>query len=129
MSPVKPVKSPVFDAGRDVFTTLTGRLIDTRTTCVGACSSPLPSMRASATGWGATRCATRAPPPCSSRGFNAKQVQVWLGHHAPSFTLDTYVHLLSDDLPESPFLGNNWATRADARERNAEPVEASEVAV
>ena len=34
------------------------------------------------------------------RGANAKQVQRWLGHHAPSFTLDTYIHLLSDDLGE-----------------------------
>jgi len=34
------------------------------------------------------------------RGRNAKQVQRWLGHHSASFTLDTYVHLLSDDLDE-----------------------------
>ena len=34
------------------------------------------------------------------RGFNVKQVQRWLGHHAPSFTLDTYVHLLEEALPE-----------------------------
>lgn len=32
------------------------------------------------------------------RGANAKQVQRWLGHHAASFTLDTYIHLLADDL-------------------------------
>ena len=31
-------------------------------------------------------------------GRNIKQVQRWLGHHSPSFTLDTYVHLLDDDL-------------------------------
>ena len=35
-------------------------------------------------------------------GFNAKQVQVWLGHHSPAFTLATYVHLLPSDLPELP---------------------------
>ena len=35
------------------------------------------------------------------RGLNAKQVQVWLGHHSPAFTLATYVHLLSDDLPDA----------------------------
>jgi hypothetical protein len=39
------------------------------------------------------------------RGFNAKQVQVWLGHHSPAFTLETYVHLLSDGLSETPFGG------------------------
>ena len=26
--------------------------------------------------------------------LNAKQVQMWLGHHAPAFTLSAYVHLL-----------------------------------
>jgi integrase len=34
------------------------------------------------------------------RGANAVQVQRWLGHHSPAFTLATYVHLLSDDLGE-----------------------------
>jgi integrase len=37
-------------------------------------------------------------------GYNAKQVQAWLGHHAASFTLDTYVHLLADELPEATFM-------------------------
>ena len=36
-------------------------------------------------------------------GWNAKQVQRWLGHHKASYTLDTYVHLLEDDLPEPLF--------------------------
>lgn len=35
-------------------------------------------------------------------GFNAKQVQVWLGHHSAAFTLTTYVHLLPEDLPALP---------------------------
>jgi integrase len=35
-------------------------------------------------------------------GLNPKQVQAWLGHHAASFTLDTYVHLLEDDLADAP---------------------------
>jgi integrase len=35
-----------------------------------------------------------------AEGRNVKQVQKWFGHHAPSFTLDTYVHLLDDDLGE-----------------------------
>jgi integrase len=37
-------------------------------------------------------------------GLNAKQVQMWLGHHSPAFTLETYVHLLPDDLPDAGFL-------------------------
>jgi hypothetical protein len=36
-------------------------------------------------------------------GWNAVQVQRWLGHHKPSFTLDTYVHLLDEDVPEPVF--------------------------
>jgi len=35
-----------------------------------------------------------------AEGRNVVQVQRWLGHHAPSFTLDTYVHLLENDLGE-----------------------------
>ena len=38
------------------------------------------------------------------QGYNAKQVQAWLGHHKASFTLDTYVHLLDGDLPDAAFL-------------------------
>ena len=37
-------------------------------------------------------------------GLNGKQVQMWLGHHSPAFTLATYVHLLPDDLPDPGFL-------------------------
>jgi hypothetical protein len=36
-------------------------------------------------------------------GWNAKQVQVVVGHHSPAFTLATYVHLIPDDLPEPRF--------------------------
>lgn len=55
------------------------------------------------------RCALgRFPPPSGTsarrspfeRGLNVKKVQRWLGHHSPSFTLDTYVHLLDEGLPE-----------------------------
>ncbi len=39
---------------------------------------------------------------CASRlfaaGRNAVQVQRWLGHHSPAFTLTVYVHLLDGDL-------------------------------
>ena len=31
-----------------------------------------------------------------SQGRNVKQVQRWLGHHSPSFTLETYVHLMDE---------------------------------
>ena len=35
-----------------------------------------------------------------ARGENPKTIQRWLGHHRASFTLDTYVHLLDEELPE-----------------------------
>jgi integrase len=35
-----------------------------------------------------------------AKGRNVVQVQRWLGHHSASFTLDTYVHLLDNDLGE-----------------------------
>jgi integrase len=37
-------------------------------------------------------------------GKNAKQVQEWLGHHSPAFTLATYVHLLDGGLGDAEFL-------------------------
>jgi integrase len=37
------------------------------------------------------------------RGWNAVQVQRFLGHSDPGFTLRRYVHLLDDDLPEPRF--------------------------
>jgi integrase len=35
------------------------------------------------------------------RGANAVQVQRWLGHHSPAFTLATYVHLLDGGVGEA----------------------------
>jgi len=37
-------------------------------------------------------------------GKNVKQVQEWLGHADPAFTLRTYVHLLDEGLGEADFL-------------------------
>jgi hypothetical protein len=68
-------------------------------------------------------CATRL----FRRGLNAKQAQVWLGHHSPAFTLAVYVHLISDDLPESVFDnepppqgGNKEARQPTETHRNGE---------
>jgi integrase len=41
---------------------------------------------------------------CFRNGCNAKQVQLLLGHHAASFTLDTYIHAMPEDLPSLDFL-------------------------
>ena len=51
-------------------------------------------------------------------GRNVVQVQRWLGHHKPSFTIDTYVHLLDDDLGDrsATFDGiSEWAFAAADR--------------
>lgn len=60
-----------------------------------------------------------------ARGRNVVQVQRWLGHHAPSFTLDTYVHLLEDDLgePLRPIGGNKGATSAAILAVSSDPNE------
>lgn len=49
------------------------------------------------------------------RGANAVQVQRWLGHHSPAFTLATYVHLLDDHVGapldlDAELRGNRVAT-------------------
>jgi integrase len=52
------------------------------------------------------------------RGANAVQVQRWLGHHSPAFTLSTYVHLLDDGAGEGLDL---TAELAPAREAESVP--------
>ncbi len=37
-------------------------------------------------------------------GCNVKQVQRLLGHHSAAFTLETYVHVLPEDMPDVDFL-------------------------
>jgi hypothetical protein len=60
-------------------------------------------------------------------------IQVWLGHHSPSFTLAVYTHLLPDDLPEGDFLdglaaewGNSGATDPTETDRNEPEAMAAE---
>lgn len=60
-------------------------------------------------------------------GLNAKQVQMWLGHHSPAFTLAVYIHLLADDLPDPDFLDKLTDTKS--REETPTPVVAEEAAV
>jgi len=62
-------------------------------------------------------CATRL----FAAGRNAVQVQRWLGHHSPAYTLKAYVHLLNEDLGgplENPKGGNRVATEATETARN-----------
>jgi hypothetical protein len=89
-----------------------------------------PAARAAGVGWAGFHtlrhtCATEL----FRRGLNAKQVQVWLGHHSPAFTLAVYVHMLSDELPESPFGppgGNQVGTKPAETSRDATDEPAAE---
>jgi integrase len=46
-----------------------------------------------------------------AEGRNPKQVQMWLGHSDPGFTLRAYVHLIDDGLGDADFLdAATWAT-------------------
>jgi hypothetical protein len=77
-------------------------------------------------------CGPRAPRPGSSgpgshtfrhtaasrlfaEGRNAVQVQRWLGHHSPSFTLDTYVHLPDGNIGAPLALGAQTPPEPDLR--------------
>jgi integrase len=53
-------------------------------------------------------------------GWNAVQVQKFLGHSDPGFTLRAYVHLLPEDLPEPSF---NLTGRPARGERGGGPRE------
>jgi integrase len=63
-----------------------------------------------------------------AEGRNPKQVQLWLGHSDPGFTLRVYVHLIDDGLGDADFLDDAaWATpgatRATDEQANADPHE------
>src|SRR5947207_15589365 len=60
-------------------------------------------------------------------GLNAKQVQMWLGHHSPSFTLATYVHLLPEDLADPDFLDSVTRPTSDTAATNDSAAGASSI--
>ena len=45
-----------------------------------------------------------APLEHGGGGKNAKQVQEWLGHHSPAYTLKEYVHLVDAGVGDAAFL-------------------------
>jgi integrase len=58
------------------------------------------------------------------QGRNAKQVQRWLGHHSAAFTLDTYIHLLSDELDEPLEIGEGGSEGATSAPLGGVPLNA-----
>jgi integrase len=87
-------------AGKDprelVFTNNVGRILHASDVLVNAFKPAAEEAGVPWAGFHTLRhtCATRL----FAEGRNAVQVQRWLGHHSPAFTLATYVHLLDDDL-------------------------------
>ena len=71
----------------------------------------------------------------TSAKWNPKQVQLWLGHHSAAFTVDTYVHLLPEDLPEPPVLGGVFGTTpgttstGNGRKSTVEVLDVDDVAI
>jgi hypothetical protein len=61
-----------------------------------------------------------------TEGRNVKQVQEWLGHADPGFTLRTYVHLLDEGLSDADFLDE--AVTADPSRVNAGSTEGPQTA-
>ncbi len=54
-----------------------------------------------------------------SEGRNIKQVQKWLGHADPSFTLKTYVHLMDEGIGDAAFFDDAVAVAGPERQGNA----------
>ena len=54
------------------------------------------------------------------RGMNIKAIQKWLGHHSPAFTLDTYVHLMGDEIGSPIELADELAPESPARYQNGD---------
>ena len=56
-------------------------------------------------------------------GKNVKQVQEWLGHSDPGFTLRTYVHLMDDGLGGADFLDEAVGARGGGNKKATRPTE------
>ena len=98
--------------GAPVFASTTGGRLDRDNMLARVIKPTAQEIDATWAGWHTFR------HTCASilfaQGRNAVQVQRWLGHHSPSFTLDTYVHLLEGDLgaPLGPLGVNALQTSA-----------------
>jgi len=53
-------------------------------------------------------------------GKNPKQVQEWLGHHSPAFTLAVYCHLLDGGLGDAEFLDEAVSVKAEPQEQGSD---------
>jgi integrase len=93
--------------GELVFTTSTGTRVDRRNIYNHVLG---PAARRAGLDWVTLHtfrhtCASLlfAPEDRGGGGKNVKQVQAWLGHHSPAFTLHQYVHLVDAGMGEADF--------------------------
>lgn len=82
------------------------------TTCGAGCSTAPPDR--SGSGGSASTPSATPVRRCCSPGKDVKQVQEWLGHADPGFTLRTYVHLMDEGLGSADFLDDVVASRPQA---------------
>ncbi|HEV3002264.1 MAG TPA: tyrosine-type recombinase/integrase [Solirubrobacteraceae bacterium] len=99
---------PPFSDGRLVFTTPSGARLDRHNLLSKVLA---PAGRAAGVPWVTPHtfrhtCASLlfAPVEHGGGGKNAKQVQEWLGHHSPAYTLKEYVHLVDAGVGDATFL-------------------------
>lgn len=104
--------------GRLVFTTSAGTRLERRNLYQRILG---PAARAAGLPWVTLHtfrhtCASLlfAPVEHGGGGKNVKQVQEWLGHHSPAYTLSEYVHLIDAGVGEASFL--DVATRRSVGE-------------
>jgi integrase len=87
--------------GAPVFAAVRGGLLDSANLAARVLK---PAARAAGVPWVSFHTLRHTSATLLFRhGANARQVQMWLGHHSPAFTLATYVHLLPEDLPDAGF--------------------------
>ena len=92
--------------GRDedapLFTSVRGRMVDPSNL---AARVQKPAARRAGVPWASFHTFRHTAASAFFRaGFNARQVQLVLGHYSPAFTLAVYVHLIADDLPDADLL-------------------------
>jgi integrase len=96
-----------------------------RAICAIACSYR-PRIAWAFLGRAFTRCATPCAAMLIDAGASPLRLQRWMGHHSAAFTLDTYGHLLHDDLGPHLDLGSETddrsppATLGDVRRRGTD---------
>ena len=103
-----------------VFTSVTGGRLDAHSLADSVFVPAAKAVDVTWLGWHGFRhtCATAL---FREEGATVKQVQSWLGHHSPAFTLATYIHLLPEDTRRRPRSAPGTRSRANRMRTECEP--------